>query len=317
MQSCSAGIQPTTNYFVALTVQSLSHANDIRRAASWLLLGVSGGLVLDLCAKEFLRSYALQEFIFLRCMITVSFFLILAPRCLGGFRVMRTQRWKWHALRALLSVGTMFGFFYGVSHMPLVNALTLVFTEPLMVTALAVPFLGEHVGWRRWVAVFVGFAGVLIMLQPGSTDFSLASAAVLFAAFCYAMQAITARHLGASESTLSLAVYAVFGPLLVSTGALISVDWIAPDNTAWLLLVGAGIGSVIAWVGIINGYKSASPALLAPLEYTALVGGAFAGYVLWGEVPGQSVLVGGAVIIGSGSFVFYRELDNVPRDSAS
>jgi drug/metabolite transporter (DMT)-like permease len=77
----------------------------------------------------------------------------------------------------------MFGFFYGLAHMPLVDALTLGFTAPLMVTALSVPLLGEHVGWRRWTAVVIGFVGVLIILRPGARAIALAHIAVLFSAF--------------------------------------------------------------------------------------------------------------------------------------
>jgi len=295
---------------------NISRPHDVRRAAVWLLFGVAGGLLLDLCAKELLRHYSLQEFVFLRSLISVVLLLLLAPWLFGGFQELQTKRWKWHVLRALLSVCTVFGFFYGVSRMPLVNALTLAFTEPLIVTALAVPLLGEHVGWRRWTAVIVGFSGVLIMLQPGSDELSFASVAVLFAATCYALQAITARHLGESESTLSLAVFAICGPLLVSSVTLGGVEWLAPDARGWILFISAGVGSVIAWVGTINGYKSASPALLAPLEYTALIGGALAGYLIWGEVPGLWVLIGGAVIISSGTFVFYRELGRASLDVA-
>ena len=201
----------------------------------------------------------------------------------------------------------MYGFFYGLAKMPLVNALTLGFTAPLMVTALSVPFLKEHVGWRRWAAVSVGFVGTLIMLRPGSGEFSMASAAILVAAFCYACQAITARHL-ASESILSLAVYIVAGPLLVSGFLMQEGGWIAPDTKGWLLLAGAGGCSVIAWVGFINGYRGSSPAILAPFEYAALIGGAIAGYLIWDEVPDRWVIVGASTIIASGLYVVYREV---------
>jgi drug/metabolite transporter (DMT)-like permease len=151
-----------------------------------MLLGVTGGLGLDLCAKEILRTYSLQEFVLMRSILGVVIFLILAPRFFGGFRMLQTRRWKWHVLRTMLATGAMFGFFYGLSKMPLVNALTLGFTAPLMVTALSAPFLGDKVGWRRWAAVVVGFVGTLVILRPGSGEFSLASVAILFAAFCYA-----------------------------------------------------------------------------------------------------------------------------------
>lgn len=271
------------------------------------MLGVTGGLGLDLCAKELLQSYSLLEFVWMRSAIGLAIFLALAPRLFGGLRMLRTTRWMWHLLRTVLATGAMFGFFYGLSKMPLVNALTLGFTAPLMVTALSVPFLGDHVGWRRWAAVVVGFIGTLVMLRPGSGEFSLASVAILIAAFCYACQAISARYL-ASESMLSLSVYVVGGPLIIASTLIDSGNWLMPDTKGWVLFACAGTCSVIAWVGFINGYRGSSPAILAPFEYAALIGGAIAGYLIWGEVPDRWVLVGAAIIISSGLYVVYREI---------
>jgi drug/metabolite transporter (DMT)-like permease len=284
--------------------------DETGKAIAYLLMGITGGLGLDLCAKEILQTYSLEQFVFLRSLIGVTIFLLLA-RQFGGADSLKTNRWGWHAIRTLLAVGAMFGFFYGLSRMPLVDALTLGFTAPLMVTALSVPMLGEHVGWRRWTAVIIGFIGVLIILRPGAQPVSIAHFGVLFAAFCYACLAITARKLATTESSYSLSVYVVAGPLLVSSTMLGESGWQMPDMTAWILFAVAGACSVIAWIGIIGGYRRASPAMLAPFEYTALIGGAIAGYLIWDEVPDRWVSVGAAVIIASGLFVVYRELGGV------
>ncbi|MDH3746676.1 MAG: DMT family transporter [Gammaproteobacteria bacterium] len=287
-----------------------SHDESVGKAIGWLLLGIAGGLGLDLCAKALLASYSLEQFVFLRSLAGLTIFFLLAKQ-FGGLRSLATARWKWHVLRTLFASGAMFGFFFGLAHMPLVNALTLGFTAPLMVTALAVPFLGEHVGWRRWLAVIVGFGGVLIVLRPGAGLLSPASIAVLIAAFCYACLAITARHLGKTENSFSLSVYVIAGPLLISGVLSIDGAWVAPDAAGWTLFILAGSCSVIAWIGIIGGYRRASPAVLAPFEYTALLGGAAAGYLIWDEVPDRWVVIGAIVIIASGLFVVYREIGSV------
>lgn len=276
-------------------------------AVGWLLFGVFGGLGLDLCAKALLDTYPLEQFVFLRSLAGLCIFLLIG-RQFGGIASLATRRWRWHLLRTLLASGAMFGFFYGLARMPLVNALTLGFTAPLMVTALSVPLLGEHVGWRRWLAVSLGFAGVLVILRPGLAPLTPAALAVLFAAFCYACLAITARHLGKTETSYSLSVYVIAGPLAIS--GLLSLDraWVNPDAVGWLLFLGAGACSVVAWIGLIGGYRRASPAVLAPFEYTALVGGAAAGYLIWDEVPDRWVVTGALVIIASGIFVVYREI---------
>ena len=279
----------------------------VGKAVSLLLLGVTGGLGLDLCAKGLLANYPLEQFVFLRSLIGLGLFLLLAGR-FGGLKSLATRQWHWHLLRTLMATGAMFGFFYGLARMPLIDALTLSFTAPLFVTALSVPLLGEHVGWRRWTAVIIGFLGVLLILRPTGGHLSAASAAILFAAFCYACLAITARKLARTESSFSLSVYVMTVPILVSGVLSVDATWRAPDATGWLLFSLAGICSVIAWIGIVGGYRRAAPALLAPFEYTALIGGALAGYLIWDEVPDRWVVSGALVIIGSGLFVVYREL---------
>jgi len=286
------------------------HEDSTSKAISYLMFGVFGGLGLDLCAKGLLADYSLPQFVLLRSLAGLAIFLLLA-RQFGGLRSLVTRKWRWHLLRTLLATGAMFGFFYGLSRMPLVNALTLGFTAPLMVTALSVPLLGDHVGWRRWTAVTIGFAGVLIILRPGTSDITLADVAVLFAAFCYAVLAITARKLSSTESSYALSVYVITGPLLASASMLSFGSWVTPDASGWGLFALAGLCSVIAWVGIIGGYRRAAPALLAPFEYTALIGGAVAGYLIWDEVPDRWVVIGAMVIIASGLFVVYREIGSV------
>lgn len=285
---------------------------NVRTAAAWLLLGVVGGLCLDLCAKQLLQTYSLVQFVLIRSSVAIVIMLAVAPR-FGGLKVLRTREIGWHCVRSLFAVGAMFGFFYGLARMPLVNALTLGYTAPLIVTALSAIFLGDKVGWRRWAAVVVGFIGVLVMLRPGRGELSFAAVAVLIAAFCYACQAITARRLGGTESTLSLTFYVVVGPLVVSCVFFDVNSWLAPDLADWGLLIGAATCSVLAWIGFVNGYRAVSPAILAPLEYLALVAGAIAGYMIWDEVPDRWVVVGATIIMASGIFVVYRGGTHEPQ----
>ncbi|MCI0516872.1 MAG: DMT family transporter [Woeseiaceae bacterium] len=275
-------------------------------AVALLLFGVACGLALDLFAKALLADYSLEQFVLLRSIVGLLFFFVIA-RWYGGFSSLRSSRWHWHVLRTVLATGSMFGFFYGLVYMPLVNALTLAFTAPLIVTALSVPFLGEHVGWRRWLAVVIGFAGVLIILRPGTGQFNHAAIAVLGSAVCYAGLAITARKLAGTESSFALSVYVLAGPLIASMFT-IAGDYTPPDATGWLLFTLAGLSSAGAWIGIVGGYRRAPPAMLAPLEYTALIGAAAAGYWIWGEVPDRWVVIGALTIIGSGLFIVYREV---------
>lgn len=276
-------------------------------ASLFMLVGVLGGLGLDLCAKALLADYPLPQFVFLRSLIGFLILLVLA-RQFGGLNSLLTKRWPWHVLRTLLAAGMMFSFFYGLSQLPLIDALTLGFTAPLIVTALSQPLLGEAVGWRRWVGVLMGFAGTLVVLRPGFQTVSLASLACLFAALCYALTAITARKLASTESTFALSIYVIIGPMLIALLLPGRAGWLMPDTPGWVLFAIAGACSVVAWLGFINAYRRAEPALLAPLEYVALVGAALAGYLIWDEVPDRWVLTGSAMIVAAGLFVVYREV---------
>ncbi len=287
-----------------------SNAQDsYGKAIGFLLFGVAAGLSLDLAAKWLLVDYSLQQFVFLRSIFGVVVFLSLS-RWFGGIGELKTKRWKAHLLRTVLASGAMFGFFYGLKYMPLVNALTLAFTAPLIVTALSVPILGEHVGWRRWLAVIVGFIGVMIVLRPGRGMLTPAALAIMVASFCYAGLAISARKLATTESSLSLSVYVITGPLIISS-FLLPGNYVAPTFNGWLLFLFAGFASAGAWAGIVGGYRRAPPSMLAPFEYTALIGAAIAGYYIWGEVPDKWVITGGTIIISSGLFIVYREVGSV------
>ncbi len=280
--------------------------DNFRVALSFLMLGVAGGLALDLCAKWLLVDYSLEQFVFLRSAFGVIFFL-LSSRWYGGLGSLKTKRWEWHLLRTFLATGAMFGFFYGLTLMPLVNALTIAFTAPLIVTAMSVPFLGEHVGWRRWLAVVAGFIGVVIVLRPGEGMFTPASVAVLFAALCWAGLSVTARKLATTESSFSLSLYITAGPLLASS-FLLPGGYTPPTKQGWILFIVAGLCSALAWVGIVGGYRRAPPVVLAPFEYTALIGAAIAGYLIWDEVPDRWVITGATIIIASGIYIVFREI---------
>jgi drug/metabolite transporter (DMT)-like permease len=270
------------------------------------MCGILMGVSLDITGKWLLADYSLPQFVLLRSLFGGLMLMVLVQG-FGGWKSLHTRRPGWHLLRTLLATGAMFGFFWGLSQMKMVDALTLSFTAPLMTTALSAIFLRDHVGWRRWAAVAIGFTGVLVILQPGSGLLTWAAFGVLAAAFFYAGIAVTSRHLSDTENTYAMSLYVLVGPVVVAAFG-VSGNWQMPPLTDWLLFAFAGVCSAGAWLGIVNGYRRASPALLAPFEYTALLWGALGGYLIWSEVPGGPVILGATIIIASGLFVAYREI---------
>jgi drug/metabolite transporter (DMT)-like permease len=276
------------------------------RAIGLLLFGITAGVGLDFCGKWLLVDYSLSEFVFLRSIFGAVIMLALANK-LGGLGSLKTRRIGWHLVRAVLATAAMFGFFYGLSQIPLVDCFAIGFTAPLFTTALAPLFLGDHVGWRRWSAVLFGFAGTLVVLRPGLGMLSWASLSVLAAAFAYACMSILARKLADTESSYALSTYSLIGPMAVAA-ILLPGQWATPTTNAWLGFALAGLFSACAWIGLVGGYRRAPPAVLAPFEYTALIWGTLGGYFIWGEIPDRWVLIGAGMIAGSGLFVAYREM---------
>jgi drug/metabolite transporter (DMT)-like permease len=267
--------------------------------------GVSCMLGLDISAKWLLATYSMPQLVLLRCgfsalVIACYAWWQLGPAAFG------TRRPAWHLLRSVLMTGSMFAFFYALPRMPLADVLTLVFTAPLIVTALSWPVLGEAVGPWRWGAVLAGFAGVLVVLRPGARLVDAAALLALGGSFLYALLSLTARRLSASESTVALSLYLFPLPTLVSLPLAIR-GWIAPSAVDWLLFGACGLFGGLAFVLITAAFRHAQAAMLVPFEYTGLVWAAAAGYLIWGEVPAVATWLGGGPIVTSGLFILYRE----------
>ncbi len=275
-------------------------------AIGFINFGILSGVGLDFLGKWLLADYPLAQFVLLRSMFGALVLFLVVGR-LGGLDSLRTSNLRWHLLRTLLATGAMFGFFFGLSCIPLVDAFTIGFIAPLLTTALAAVLLRDPVGWRRWLAVGFGFLGVLLVLRPGAGVLSWPALAVVGAATCYACLSITARRLAGSESSFALSMYVLIGPMLL---AMIWVpgNWVDPKPLHWLGFLAAGVCSAGAWIGLVGAYRRASPAVLAPFEYTALIWGALGGYLIWNEVPDGWVVLGGTMIVASGLFVAYREI---------
>jgi drug/metabolite transporter (DMT)-like permease len=197
-------------------------------------------------------------------------------------------------------------FIYAISEMPLSEAYTLFFISPLIITALSVPFLGETVGWLRWAAVLVGFSGVLIVMRPGFAAVNLATIAVLIGATCYAVNAITVRILGRTDSTAAMSFW-FMAFLAIGAGLLAIPEWqpVRAADAGWL--IGMGISGALGQVLITEAFRCAPVSVIAPFEYSTLLWGVLLDIAIWGVLPGPIVFVGAAVIVGSGLYLIHRE----------
>lgn len=282
-------------------------------AIGWFLGAVFCFAVMDTLIKWLTAGYGTWQIVFFRAFFAI---LPLIPFIIrgGGWRSLRTNRLTSHILRALVGVATVFCFFYAFGQLPLADVYAIHFTSPLIMTALSVPLLGEAVGWRRWAAVLVGFAGVLIMLQPGQgAGMPLIPALIcLGGAFGYSLTILYLRILSRTESNVAMVFYFI-STLAAVSGVAMLPGWVTPTPLDFVLLVLVGIIGGVAQLLISQAFRLGPPALLAPFEYTGMLWAVGFGFIVFGELPGLPIGLGALVVIASGLYIFRREAQAARR----
>ena len=224
----------------------------------------------------------------------------------GGLQALRPRHPWLVTARALLLAIDMVFVFYAFSKLPLADAYTMLFTAPMLATALSVPLLGEHVGWRRWSAVAVGFAGVLIVLRPGFAEVNLGHIAALGSSSFFALSLIVARRIGSSESGSTLLV-SMMVALLVVSGPVLPTVYVAPSLSDLAVLAGLGLLMGAGHLGLIQALRLAPSAVVAPFHYSQIVWAVIFGLLLFNDHPTVWVIAGSIIIIASGLYTLWRE----------
>lgn len=222
--------------------------------------------------------------------------------------------WPLHLLRGALGIAMMAGFVYGLRTMPLSTAYAITFVAPLLVTAMAGPLLKERVGAGRWIAIVIGLVGVLVILRPtGEGMLTGGGLAILIAAICYALGAVTVRMLAQRDSTQAMVFWFV---VLLSLGAwLLALPAWKPLQPAhgWII-AGVGISGSLAQVALTEAFRRGEASLIAPLEYTALVWGVLLDMALWSVLPDGVTWIGAGIIVASGLYLLRREKVHVEAE---
>ena len=306
----------------ATTTNSAINAIGILCAlGAWFLFSLN-----DAGIKLLSDGYALHQIVLIRSLVALIITLAILMPVEGGYSLIKTKHPFIHMLRGLCIVVANVAFFMGLAAISLPEATAIFFIAPLFITALSVIFLGEQVGIKRWIAVTVGLMGVIIMLRPGTATFRYAALLPLFSAFAYACMQILTRKLGLKERASTLAFYiqlmfvvtsSAFG-LVFGHGRYANPDnpsmdflfrvWKMPTPNDALIMLGIGLASGIGGYLIGQAYRRCEAATIAPFEYVALVLAIIWGITLWGEWPDAMAWLGIVMILGSGLFVFWREV---------
>ncbi|MFN7753243.1 MAG: DMT family transporter [Pseudomonadota bacterium] len=263
-------------------------------AALFLMLG-------DAISKHLMETWPIGQVIGVRQAIALAIVLPWALS-LGGPRMLRIGHWRLQAMRGALLLAGTWTIMTALHLLPIATVSSIVFASPLFVALLSAPLLGERVPLRVWLAIVVGFVGVLLIVRPGSGAFSLALLLPIGAALLNAMRDIVTRRLSRTDHSISTLFWST---AIVGAGGLLAMpfEWVpvTAPATVWFLL--AGVFYVAAQWTMIEALRLAPAALVSPFKYTGLVWALLVGIVVWGDWPDAWLLAGAAIIVGVGIYM--------------
>jgi S-adenosylmethionine uptake transporter len=266
------------------------------------LVGVGLFSVNDALGKWLVADYGVGQLMMLR---SIGAAVVLAPIVLAlRVNLIDPRRAPLQILRIVISAVDTFSFYYATRFMPLADVMTFYMATPLIVTALSAPLLGEKVERFRWIAVFVGFGGVVIALRPSPQMFSWVAPLALFGATMFALSQTITRELRGVH-WLPLVLWQFIGSGLIGA-ATVPWAWTTPSPFDVGLMFLVGVVSMICFILITRALALARAAVLAPLQYSAILWAAIMGWLVWRDAPTLPIILGNAIIIGSGLFVAAR-----------
>jgi drug/metabolite transporter (DMT)-like permease len=223
-----------------------------------------------------------------------------------GLGSLRTGRFGWFTLRSVISLISMLCGFTSLAMLPFADAISFSFTAPLFATILAATVLKEDVRMRRWTATTVGFIGVLIIMRPGASTFSLGEVLAIAGAFLSAVVSMIVKDLSRTEGSQAIVTYMV---LLLTPMSLVTAlpYWSWPDLAGWPFIVGMGFFGTLGHLCWVRGFALADASAVMPYDYVRLVFAVIIGYVAFAETPDSYTLVGSAVIVAAGLYIAHRE----------
>lgn len=259
----------------------------------------------DVLGKWLAATYAAPQILLFRSLAALAILTPLIYRM--GLRTLISVHRPWlQATRALLGAIEVGFFYWAVSYLPLADAMTFYLASPIYVTLLAALFLGERVGWRRWSAVVMGFAGVVIALGPSAESFGWPALIPFVGSVIYSVFLVTTRALRGTPDAV-MAAWQISAALVIGLAGAPLV-WVPFEATSHLfLLFLIGVVALGAIVGVNRSLAIAPASVVVPYQYTIIVWAIAFGYLVFGDVPSVQMLVGAAIIIAAGLFIFFRE----------
>jgi drug/metabolite transporter (DMT)-like permease len=227
------------------------------------------------------------------------------------FILLRTRRLVLQLVRPGFLVLSIVSLFVSLTYLPIAEAIAIGFTGPLFITALSVPFLGERVGWVRWLAVIIGLVGVFLIIRPGTVVWHWSAGMALLGAICFAFFQLITRLLARVELHQTTLLYTSIGGTAWAS-LMVPFFWTTPTLFHCMLFLVIGAMGVGAHYFMIQAFKRAEASLLAPFNYSKLIWVTILGYLVFDDFPGLNTLIGSIVIIAAGLYVLFRERRQLP-----
>jgi drug/metabolite transporter (DMT)-like permease len=271
-----------------------------------MLAGVASFAFMDACLKLLSEHYPTTQVAALRGLAALPVVFVWVLYAGGAAQLLRV-RWPLHIVRGVLSVLMMITFTFALKSLSLAKVYALFFIAPLLIAVFSIYLLDERVQRAQWIAIMVGFAGVLIVLRPDSVGFGWAGTfAVLGTALCYALSSVLVKIIGRTDSTQSM-VFWMTCMLAIGATLLALPVWQPILRQHYLLIAGVAFTGAIGQWGITEAFRRAPAASVAPLEYSGLAWVIMIDFFVWAVVPEWRTLLGAAVIISSGLFLLRFE----------
>ncbi|MEY9106381.1 drug/metabolite transporter (DMT)-like permease [Bradyrhizobium yuanmingense] len=259
----------------------------------------------DAMGKFLVGTYSVGQLLFLRACAAL---LLLSPLIWKQrHQFLHLERPSLQLVRVVLSTLEVAAFFLATVYLPLADVITYYLAGPIFVTAMSAIFLGEKVGWRRWTAILIGFCGVLVALRPSAQTVSLPALIALGGSLSFATLMLITRSLRKTPDIV-MASSQFVGTF--SLGAVLSAfNWVPPTPGSLAIFAAAGLVSVTALFCVNRSLKLAPASVVVPYQYSMIVWAVIFGFVVFGDVPSIATLVGAAIIIGAGFYIYLRERD--------
>jgi drug/metabolite transporter (DMT)-like permease len=257
----------------------------------------------DAMGKFLVGTYSVGQLLWLRACAALLVLLPIVWKQREEF--FHLERPWLQLLRVTLSTLEVAAFFLATVYLPLADVITYYLAGPIFVTALSGTVLGEQIGWRRWTAILVGFCGVLIALRPSAQTVSWPAMIALGGSLSFAVLMLITRSLRATPDIVLAS--SQFGGTFLLGAVMSPFGWVTPSAGSLVLFAAAGLISVAALLCVNRSLKLAPASVVVPYQYSMIVWAVIFGFVVFGDVPSWATIVGAAIIIGAGLYIFLRE----------